>query len=24
LGEAHTIVLDHEGQVYSYGWGEHG
>ncbi|CDW84371.1 UNKNOWN [Stylonychia lemnae] len=24
LGEAHTIVLDHEGQVYSFGWGEHG
>ena len=24
LGEAHTLVLDRQGTVYSFGWGELG
>ena len=24
LGEAHTLVLDQMGQVYSFGWGDLG
>lgn len=24
LGEAHSLILDNTGQVYSFGWGELG